>query len=208
MVKASNLRVEDLGFESGLHLKIGTPVATLPCYRVSAGTDWPGVSILWVRWKVLPATSISVWQHVQLSLQIRPWDTLACGWDINPLLCAASENIHVGLRARRPKTSGCDHMGGNFRKTKLSKSKCLFFHFFFFQLYFNIHTMCNLATFALRHTQISLSGILRHFRPPSRHLLLNTHDTNMEFLQLSGPLHDIFLFFSKTKIFHSHPCDQ
>ena len=66
--------------------------------------------------------------------------------------------------------------------------------------------MCNSTTFALRHTQISLSGISRHFRPPSRHLLLNTHDTNMEFLQLNGPLLDIFLFFSKTKIFHSHPC--
>ena len=66
--------------------------------------------------------------------------------------------------------------------------------------------MCNSTTFALRHTQISLSGILRHFWPPSRHLLLNTHDTNMEFLQLNGPLLDIFLFFSKTKIFHSHPC--
>ena len=29
--------------------KIGTPVATLPgawCYRVSAGTGWPGVSVL------------------------------------------------------------------------------------------------------------------------------------------------------------------
>ena len=66
--------------------------------------------------------------------------------------------------------------------------------------------MCNSTTFALRHTQISLSGIFRHFQPPSRHLLLNTHDTNMEFLQLSGPLLDIFLFFSKTNIFHSHPC--
>ena len=32
-------------------LKIGTPVATLPgawCYRVSAGTGRPGVSILWL----------------------------------------------------------------------------------------------------------------------------------------------------------------
>ena len=67
--------------------------------------------------------------------------------------------------------------------------------------------MCNSTTFTLRHTQILLSGILWHFRPPSRHLLLNTHDTNMEFLQLSGPLLDIFLFFSKTKIFHSHPCN-
>ena len=68
--------------------------------------------------------------------------------------------------------------------------------------------MCNSMTFALRHTQISLSGILRHFRPPSRHLLLHTHDTNMEFLQLSGPLINgfFFWFFSKTKIFHSHPC--
>ena len=69
-----------------------------------------------------------------------------------------------------------------------------------------MYTMCNLTTFALRHMQISLSSILRHSRPPSRHLLLYTHDTNMEFLQLSGPLLDIFLFFSKTKIFHSHPC--
>ena len=99
----------------------------------------------------------------------------------------------------------------NFRNTKLSKSKFLFFFlffffFFFFLLYFNMYTMCNSTTFALRHTQISLSGILRHFCPPSRHLLLHTHDTNMEFLQLSGPLLDIFLFFSKTKIFHSHPC--
>ena len=48
----------------------------------------------------------------------------------------------------------------NFRKTKLSKS---IFFFFFFLLYFNMYTMCDSTTFALRHTQISLSGILRHF---------------------------------------------
>ena len=33
------------------HFKIGTPVATLPGawhYRVSAGTGWPGFSILWL----------------------------------------------------------------------------------------------------------------------------------------------------------------
>ena len=61
VVKASALRVEDPGFESRLwrdfsgsshtiDLKIGTQVATLPgvwCYRVSAGTGQPGVSILW-----------------------------------------------------------------------------------------------------------------------------------------------------------------
>ena len=61
VVKASTSRVEDPGFDSCLRpgdfsgssytsdLKIGTPVATLPGawrYRVSAGTGWPGVSIL------------------------------------------------------------------------------------------------------------------------------------------------------------------
>ena len=60
MVKPSASRAEDPGFQSGLRwdfsglshtsdLKIGTPVDTLPGtwhYRVSAGTGWPGVSIL------------------------------------------------------------------------------------------------------------------------------------------------------------------
>ena len=36
----------------------------------------------WVRHKVWSATFISVWQHVKLSVQIRPWDTLACFWDV------------------------------------------------------------------------------------------------------------------------------
>ena len=52
-------------------------------YRVSAGIGRPGVSILWLceveSWS---ETSISVWQHVKLSEQIRPWDTLACCWDV------------------------------------------------------------------------------------------------------------------------------
>ena len=60
VVKASASRAEDPGFESRLRrifpgsshtsdLKFGTPVATLPGAwrsRVSAGIDWPGVSIL------------------------------------------------------------------------------------------------------------------------------------------------------------------
>ena len=65
VVKMPISRAEDPGFESHLHcacvhgdfsgsshtsdFKIGTPVTTLPdawCYRVSAGTGWPGVSIL------------------------------------------------------------------------------------------------------------------------------------------------------------------
>ena len=61
VVNASASRAEDIGFDSCLHcgnfsgsshtsdLKIATPVASLPHawqYRVSAGTGWPGVSIL------------------------------------------------------------------------------------------------------------------------------------------------------------------
>ena len=60
VVKASPPTEEDSGFESCLRrdfsksshtssLNSGTPVATLPGvwrYRVSAGTSWPGVSIL------------------------------------------------------------------------------------------------------------------------------------------------------------------
>ena len=60
VVEASASRAEGPGFESHLRrdfsgsshtsdLNIGTPVATLPgawCYRVSAGTGRPGVSIL------------------------------------------------------------------------------------------------------------------------------------------------------------------
>ena len=62
MVKASVSEAEDPGFESCLRrdffgsnhtldFKTGTLVATLPGawhYRVSAGTSWPGVSILWL----------------------------------------------------------------------------------------------------------------------------------------------------------------
>ena len=60
VVKASAPRAEDPRFESRSRrgfsgsshtsdVKIGTPVTALPgawCYRVSAGTGWPGVSIL------------------------------------------------------------------------------------------------------------------------------------------------------------------
>ena len=62
LVKAFASGTKDLGFEFRLQrdfsgssrtsdLKIGTPLATLPGawhYGVSAGTGWPGVSILWL----------------------------------------------------------------------------------------------------------------------------------------------------------------
>ena len=111
VVKASASGAEDPGFESRLHrdfsgsshasdLKIGTPVATLPGawrYRVSAGTGRPGVSILWLGEIVWSATCISVWQHVKLSEQIRPWDTLACCWDAKQ---PTNKQTMVGLKRR------------------------------------------------------------------------------------------------------------
>ena len=63
----------------------GSLVASLPSawrYRVRVGTGWPDVSILGLAeiesW--IYATSISGWQHVQLSVRIRPWETWT-GWD-------------------------------------------------------------------------------------------------------------------------------
>ena len=91
--KASASRAEDPGFESCLRLdfsgvesyqwlKIGTPVATLPDVLAPGLVGPVSVYCDWVRWKVWFATSISVWKHVKLSEQIRPWDTLACCWDV------------------------------------------------------------------------------------------------------------------------------
>ena len=65
--------------------KIGTPVAILPGtghYRVSTGTGFPSVRILWLGEIERSATSNAMWQRVQLSKQICPWDTQECCWDI------------------------------------------------------------------------------------------------------------------------------
>ena len=98
VVKASTSRAEDPDFKSRLRLDF-SGVRVIPVTSKLA-LQWlpcqvPGVigSVLglvglvsvycdWVRWKVWSPTSISVWQHVQLSEQIRPWDTLACYWDV------------------------------------------------------------------------------------------------------------------------------
>ena len=74
------------GFSHTRDLKISTPVATCQAPGVIGSVpELVGpVSVYcdWVRWKVWSATSISVWQHVKLSEQIRPWDTLACCWEV------------------------------------------------------------------------------------------------------------------------------
>ena len=115
MVKASASGTEDSGFESRLRrdssgsshtsdLKIGIPVATLPGawrYRVSAGTGRPGVSILWLgETESLAAASFSVWQHVQLSAQIHPWDTLACCWDDSNQ--PTNKSLYIGIQRHSP----------------------------------------------------------------------------------------------------------
>ena len=97
VVKASASRVEDPRFESRLRQDFfrvesyqwqKLALQWLPCHAPGVIGSVLGlvvpVSVYcdWVRKKVWSATSISVWQDVKSSEQIRPWDTLACCWDI------------------------------------------------------------------------------------------------------------------------------
>ena len=98
VVKASASRAEDLGFKSRLRrardfvgsshtsdFNFGTPVATLPGtwhYRVSAGTGWPGVSTLWLGEVESWICNFYLSVAARKIVQIRPWDTLACCWDV------------------------------------------------------------------------------------------------------------------------------
>ena len=76
----------------------------------------------WVRWKVGSATFISVWQHVKLSEQIRPWDALACCWDVkqptNNNSCLKSTNKyrkHSTIRVGRCKVKHCRQLSLSLR---------------------------------------------------------------------------------------------
>ena len=98
VVHASTLGMADLGFNSCFFggdfsrlshtsdVKIGISLATLlgawHC-RVSAGTCWLGVSILRLDEIEHLTCNFSVVQHIQLSEQICPWDTVSCCWDVN-----------------------------------------------------------------------------------------------------------------------------
>ena len=85
----------------------------------------------------------------------------------------------------------------NFRKTKITKSK--FLSFFFLTLFQHVYNVqlddFRFATYA--------NIAFRHFTalPPAKPPSSFAHAWYKH-----GPLLDIFLFFSKTKIFHSHPC--
>ena len=99
VVKASASRAEDRGFESRLCRDFfgvesflwlnKLALQWLPCQAPGVIGSVLGlvapVSVYcdWVRWKKFGLQLLSsVWQHVKLSEQIRPWDTLACCWDV------------------------------------------------------------------------------------------------------------------------------
>ena len=84
VVKASTSRAEDPGFESRLRWDFFSESSHTSDVIGSVLGLVGSVSVYceWVRWKVWSATSISGWQQVKLSEQIRPWDILACCWDI------------------------------------------------------------------------------------------------------------------------------
>ena len=86
VVKASVSRAQDPGLESRLRRDFSGSSQNCQAPNVirSAHGLLGPVSVYcdWVRWKVGSATSISVWQHVKLSSEIRPRDTLACCWDV------------------------------------------------------------------------------------------------------------------------------
>ena len=66
-------------------LKISAPVATLPgawCYRASAGTGCPCVSILWLGEMESLVCNLYLSVAAREIEQTRPWDTLACCWDV------------------------------------------------------------------------------------------------------------------------------
>ena len=75
-----------------------------------------------MRWRVGSATSISVWQHVKLSSQIRPWDTLACCWDIKQ---STNNNTHHPHTVPIHFHLSCSWVG--------------FFFFFFFFFFLSSH---------------------------------------------------------------------
>ena len=86
----SSIPACDVGIFSGRVMPVTYKLALqwLPCQApgvIGSALGLVGpVSVYrdWVKQKVGSATSVSVSQHVQLSEQIRLWDTPACCWDV------------------------------------------------------------------------------------------------------------------------------
>ena len=121
VVKVSTSRVEDPWFIFCLHcgdfswsshtsdLNIGAPVASLPgvwCYRVSTGTGWLGVSILWLGEMESLNCNFCLSVAACKIEQIHPWDTLACCRDIkqptNKLVIGITGPVLVLVWSRIP----------------------------------------------------------------------------------------------------------
>ena len=98
VVKVSASRAEDPGFDS--HLRLGdffrSSHTRIQNWHIS-GYPARCLALSGQRWDCLvrcrytvtgwgtqfdPATSVLVWQHVNLSEHMHPWDTLACCWDV------------------------------------------------------------------------------------------------------------------------------
>ena len=87
-------------------LTIGTSVATLPGawhYRVSAGTGWLGVSILWLGEiaSLIHNLYLSVAAHTIVS-QIPPWDTLSWCWYVKQPITANTSGTGIILLCTCP----------------------------------------------------------------------------------------------------------
>ena len=112
VVKTSASRAEDAGFELNLRwnffrgriIPVTEKLALQApgVIRSALGLVGP-VSVYcdWVRWNVWSATSISVWQHLKLSEQIPPWDTLACRWNVKQASKQPTTNLLLLLLLQR-----------------------------------------------------------------------------------------------------------
>ena len=69
----------------------------------------------WVRSKVWSAASISVWQHVNLSTQIRPWDTPVCCLEVMEASKQPTDQLHWLRVSRSVGSITCwDHVLAHF----------------------------------------------------------------------------------------------
>ena len=75
VAKASTSRAEDPGSNPACTEIFPGSVIPMTSARCQCSViRWDGMFVLQLQ--------ISVWQHVKLSEQIRPWDTLECCWDV------------------------------------------------------------------------------------------------------------------------------
>ena len=112
VVKASASRAEDHGFKS----RLCRDFSGVELYQAH-GVTGPGVNCDWVRWKVGSATSISVWQHVQLSRSVSEIHSHVAGTLNNqPTNCSAPTSLHIDLTEIEWLTKGVKNKRGNWSK--------------------------------------------------------------------------------------------